>query len=34
VPSGRDALDVHRLIDALIASSRERRAIEISNPTS
>ena len=32
VPSGRDALDVHRLIDALVASSRERRAVEI--PTS
>lgn len=33
VPSGRDALDVHRLIDALIASSRERRAIEILSST-
>jgi len=33
VPSGRDALDVHRLIDALIASSRERRAIEIPSST-
>jgi UDP-N-acetyl-2-amino-2-deoxyglucuronate dehydrogenase len=29
VPCGREALDVHRLIDALIASSRDRRAVEI-----
>lgn len=29
VPSGRDALHVHRLVDALVASSRERRAVEI-----
>ena len=34
VPSGRAALDVHRLIDALVASSRERRAVEIEFPTS
>lgn len=33
VPSGREALHVHRLIDALIASSRERRAIQIETPT-
>lgn len=33
VPSGRDALHVHRLIDALIASSRERRAVEIPSST-
>ncbi|WP_306120377.1 MULTISPECIES: Gfo/Idh/MocA family oxidoreductase [unclassified Roseitalea] len=29
--TGRDALHVHYLIDALVASSRERRAVEISN---
>lgn len=33
VPCGRDALDAHRLIDALIASSRERRAVEIQSST-
>lgn len=32
-PSGRDALDVHRLIDALVASSREGRAVQISTST-
>lgn len=29
--TGRDALKVHDLIDALVASSRERRAVEINN---
>ncbi len=33
VPSGREALDVHRLIDALMRSSREGRAIDIPSPT-
>lgn len=28
-PSGREGLNVHRLIDAFLASSRERRAVEV-----